>query len=193
MAVKPSSRLILQGFWLHPTNDLFPRVLWFSHSSPGMFGTGSFLPFPRSDPPLPPLCPLPWIQIPKLSTLSPPPPPPPPPNLLTSLSLLCAIQVLSCQHSSKHWTSKQHLNPKKISYFLSHFIFHCFWPSVKCHFVAWGRELCWKCADCVCVPINQRLLKLSRVASCFRRLAVILLLELFFFSSQTNLMGQRWY
>ena len=43
-------------FPLHPTNALlfFPLVLQFSHSSPGMFGTGSRLHFPRSDPPPPP-------------------------------------------------------------------------------------------------------------------------------------------
>ena len=29
---------------------VFPQVLWFSHSPPGMFGIGSLLPFPRLDP-----------------------------------------------------------------------------------------------------------------------------------------------
>ena len=38
------------GFALHPTNGFSPRVLRFSHSSPGMFGEGSLLPFLRSDP-----------------------------------------------------------------------------------------------------------------------------------------------
>ena len=37
------------GFALHLTNGFFPQVLWLSHSSPGMFGIGSLLPFPRSD------------------------------------------------------------------------------------------------------------------------------------------------
>ena len=39
------------GFALHPTNVVvFPRVLRFSHSFPGMSGTGSLFPFLRSDP-----------------------------------------------------------------------------------------------------------------------------------------------
>ena len=40
------------GFALHLTNVFFfpPWVFRFSHSSPGMFGIGSLLPFPRLDP-----------------------------------------------------------------------------------------------------------------------------------------------
>ena len=41
MAVKLSLRLISTGFSLHPTNGFFPQVFRFSHSSHGLFGTGS--------------------------------------------------------------------------------------------------------------------------------------------------------
>ena len=91
-------------FCLYPTNGFSPHVLRFSHSSPGLFGTGSLLPFPPS--------PLfffnPLVHIPKLSS-------PPSPHL--SVTLLYHLSLMSytihytpitCQHSSKHWTWTQH-------------------------------------------------------------------------------------
>ena len=89
------------GFALHPTNVVvFPGVLRFSHSSPGMFGIGSLFPFLRSDPKFYFFFLFlfflmnPYSKAQHAFSLSPPPPPPPPPSPHLCLSLFCSISVL---------------------------------------------------------------------------------------------------
>ena len=143
MAVKPSSRLISQGLCCIWLMGFFPWLLWFSHSSPGMFGIGSLLPFPRSDPSFFSFFLFSYesIHIPKFSTLS----------LSLSLShssphLLTLLFHFSFTSHTIHYitpiTRHCHANnlpcteqvvkskPKQEKTFS--FLFHLFWPFVCC-------------------------------------------------------------
>ena len=93
------------GFQLHPTNWVsffFSRVLRSSHSSPGMFGIGSLLPFPKSDSPRPP--PPPHPPFPSMNSYSkaqqslfasPPPRPAPLQHPSPFFTLLCHLSFTS--------------------------------------------------------------------------------------------------